>query len=97
MAVKTRLKSFNGRPTANPKSTPKIDLTHITIVSPARPSRESEIIQQYHTLRKYREFGKKKEDFAAAYEREVIERYEQLDPGGREDAFELLKQEYQAL
>jgi hypothetical protein len=79
------------------KENTKLDLSNITIVTSARPSRESEIIHQYFTLRKYREFNKKKEDFQADYERTLIERYEQLDEKERDKAYELLEKEYHSL
>ena len=79
------------------KENTKLDLSNITIVTSAQPSRESEIVHQYFTLRKYREFNKKKEDFAADYERTLIERYEQLDEKEKDKAYELLEKEYQLL
>jgi hypothetical protein len=79
------------------KENTKLDLSNITIVTPAQPSRESEIVHQYFTLRKYREFNKKKEDFKAGYERALIERYEQLDEKEKDKAYELLEKEYHSL
>jgi len=79
------------------KENTKLDLSNITIVAPAQPSSESEIVHQYFTLRKYREFKKKKEDFPADYERALIERYEQLDEKEKDQAYELLEKEYQSL
>jgi len=76
---------------------PNLDLSNIKILTPVQPSRESEIIHQFSILNRYLQFGLKKENFKAAYEREVIERYEQLNEQEQRNAFDKLTKEFNRL
>lgn len=75
----------------------ELDLSNIKVTIPDQPSRNSEIIHQFTVLNKLRRRDMASTHFAAAYEREVAERYLGLQPDEREVVFNLLHAEYSAL
>jgi hypothetical protein len=75
----------------------ELDLSNIKVTIPDQPSRNAEIIHQFTVLNKLRRRHLASADFAAAYEREVANRYLSLQPDEREVVFNLLHAEYSAL
>jgi hypothetical protein len=75
----------------------ELDLSNIKVTVPDQPSRNAEIIHQFTVLNKLRRRHLAPADFAAAYEREVADRYLSLQPDEREVVFTLLHAEYSAL
>ena len=75
----------------------ELDLSNIKVIIPDQPTRNAEIIHQFTVLNKLRRRHLASTDFAAAYEREVANRYLNLLPDEREVVFNLLKAEYSLL
>jgi len=75
----------------------ELDLSNIKVTVPDQPSRNAEIIHQFTVLNKLRRSHLASDDFAAAYVREVADRYLNLQPDEREVVFNLLHAEYSAL
>jgi hypothetical protein len=75
----------------------ELDLQHIKVIIPDNPSRNAEIIHQFNVLNKVRYRKLRASDFHVAYEREVVDRYMQLQPDEREVVFSLLSAEFNDL
>ena len=75
----------------------ELDLSNIKVTVPDQPSRNGEIIHQFTVLNKLRRGQLTAADFAAAYEREVANRYLSLQPDERDVVFNLLHAEYSVL
>ena len=74
----------------------ELDLSNIKLTVPNQPSRNAEVIHQFTVLNRLRRRHLASSDFAAAYEREVANRYLSLQPDEREVVFNLLHAEYSA-
>jgi hypothetical protein len=74
-----------------------MDLQHIKVTIPDNPSRNAEVIHQFTILNKVRRRQLSTSDFSAAYEREVVNHYLQLQPDERDVVFNLLQAEYSSL
>ena len=75
----------------------ELDVSNIKVTIPDQPSRNAEIIHKFTVLNKLRRRHLASSDFAAAYEREVANRYFSLQPDEREVVFNLLHAEYSTL
>jgi hypothetical protein len=75
----------------------KIDLTHVKISYPDKPSRESQIIHQWSVLNRYIKLGVKREDFPAEDERILIDTYEKLSEEDKKKEYAILEKEFFSL
>ncbi len=75
----------------------ELDLSNVKVTIPDQPWRNAEVIHQFTVLNKLRRRQLASTDFAAAYEREVANRYLSLQPDEREVVFNLLHAEFSGL